>query len=62
MKKGYIGVATNRALSVAHCAIKKNQKLRSCPDKYCLLVLTSILSMIDLNLFVFLFLGLRYII
>ena len=24
MKKGYIGVATNRALSVAHCATKKN--------------------------------------
>ena len=26
MKKGYIGVATNRALSVAHCAQKKNLK------------------------------------
>ena len=27
MKKGYIGVATNRALSVAHCAQKKIQFL-----------------------------------
>ena len=26
MKKGYIGVATNRALSVAHCAKKKKKK------------------------------------
>ena len=26
MKKGYIGVATNRALSVAHCAQKKRGK------------------------------------
>ena len=26
MKKGYIGVATNRALSVAHCAQKKKKK------------------------------------
>ena len=28
MKKGYIGVATNRALSVAHCAknLKKKEK------------------------------------
>ena len=26
MKKGYIGVATNRALSVAHCAQKKKKR------------------------------------
>ena len=25
MKKGYIGVATNRALSVAHCSQKKKR-------------------------------------
>ena len=28
MKKGYIGVAPNRALSVAHCAQKKKKKKR----------------------------------
>ena len=26
MKKGYIGVATNRALSVAHCSQNKNMR------------------------------------
>ena len=27
MKKSYIGVATNRALSMAHCAQKKKKKV-----------------------------------
>ena len=37
MKKGYIGVATNRALSVAHCAfffkLKKKKKRKKIKEE-----------------------------